>query len=147
MKFLKAIIPVVVKRLSIPTPDGEQYLELHWKRWPENERIALLAEITATTAAIGKAETQEAQLAAVELHFKQSRQRIRDNLQHWVFEEDGEAVPLTDEVLTEVLRWTEYRAPLDGSFIETLSATERETQMGNSSPQAAISPAQTAAAN
>lgn len=147
MKFLKAISPVVVKRLSIPTPDGEQYLELHWKRWPENERIALLAEINATAAAIDKADTREAQLAAVELHFKQSRQRIKSNLQHWVFEEDGEEVPLTDDVLDEMLRWTEYRAPLDASLIDSLSAVGRETQMGNSLPQVAISPAQTAAAN
>lgn len=147
MKFLKAISPVVVKQVSIPTPDGEQRLELHWKRWPENERIALLAEITATAAAIDKAETREAQLTAVELHFKQSRQRIKSNLQHWVFEEDGEAVPLTDDVLDEMLRWTEYRAPLDASLIESLNATGRETQMGNSSPQAAISPVPPAAAN
>lgn len=147
MKFLKAINPVVIKHVAISTPSGEQSLELHWKRWPESERVALLAEINATAAAIDKADTHEAQLAAVELHFKQSRQRIKSNLQHWVFEEDGEEVPLTDDVLDEMLRWTEYRAPLDASLIDSLSAVGRETQMGNSLPQAAISPAQTAAAN
>lgn len=145
MSFLKAITPTIRKEISVKTPDGEHQFTAFWKRPNDDQRLSVIAVISAAAEAMDKAKTATEQQEATKNYVLESRARIKQFLHGWELKDGELNVEFSDANIDEMLQWTEYRNPLDASLMSVLNLTQEDAKTGNSLSADATSPAPTTA--
>ena len=140
MNFLKAITPTIRKEISVKTPDGEQQFSVLWKRPNDDQRLSVIAVISAAAEAMDKAKTATEQQEATKNYVLKSRSRIKQFLHGWELKDGDLDVEFTGANVDEMLQWSEYRNPLDSSLMSVLNLTQEDANMGNSTSAESTSP-------
>lgn len=140
MSFLKAITPTIRKEISVKTPDGEQQFSVLWRRPNDDQRLSVIAVISAAAEAMDKAQTATEQQEATKHYVLKSRSRIKQFLHGWELKSDDVEIEFNAANVEEMIQWLEYRNPLDASLMSVLNLTQEDANMGNSTSAEGTSP-------